>query len=151
MRVNMYMPCSALICCYGTCYNALICYFPLTKRGFFCIIFFAKNLIYRGVAQLVARQFWELDVVGSSPVTPTKNPSTLSADFLFKPIGLAYHHALACISLPHSCGVYHHTVGVYTFIGLMRCSGFATDDMQNLRFDDIQGFALIKKPIFMRV
>ena len=27
--------------------------------------------IYRGVAQLVARQFWELDVVGSSPVTPT--------------------------------------------------------------------------------
>ena len=75
--------------------------------------------------------------------TRTKNPSTLSADFLFKPIGLAYHHALACISLLHSCGVYHHTVGVYTFIGLMRYSGYATDDMQNLRFDDIHGFALI--------
>ena len=95
---------------------------------------------------MVGRLLWEQDAAGSSPVTSTKNPSTSSADFLFKPIGLVYHHALACISLPHSCGVYHHTVGVYTFIGLMRCSGFATDDMQNLRFDDIQGFALIKKP-----
>ena len=100
---------------------------------------------------MVARQFWELDVVGSSPVTPTKNPSTLSADFLFKPIGLAYHHALACISLPHLCGVYHHTVGVHSSIGLMRYSVFAADDMQNLRFDDIQGFALIKNLLFMRV
>jgi len=45
---------------------------------------------------------------------------------------LVYHHALACISLPHLCGVYHHTVGVYiSFIGLMRYSGFAADDMQN--------------------
>ena len=99
----------------------------------------------------IERWFGDAEAAGSSPVTSTKNPSTLSADFLFKPIGLAYHHALACISLPHSCGVYHHTVGVYTFIGLMRCSGFATDDMQNLRFDDIQGFALIKNPVFMRV
>ena len=65
------------------------------------------------------------------PVTSTKNPSTLSADFLFKPIGLVYHHALACISLPHLCGVYHHTIGVPISIGLMRYSGFATDDMQN--------------------
>ena len=32
-----------------------------------------KDFIFRGVAQLVARQFWELDVAGSSPVTPTKN------------------------------------------------------------------------------
>ena len=98
------------------------------------------------MAQMVARYLGVVEAVGSSPVTQTKNPSTLSADFLFKPIGLVYHHALACISLPHSCGVYHHTVGVYTFIGLMRYSGFATDDMQNLRFDDIQGFALILKP-----
>ena len=30
-----------------------------------------------------------------------------------------------------SCGAYHHTVGVYISIGLMRYSGFATDDMQN--------------------
>jgi hypothetical protein len=67
----------------------------------------------------------------------------LSADFLFKPIGLAYHHALACISLLHLCGVYHHTVGVYAYIGLMRYSGFAADD--------IQGSALILNPIFMRV
>ncbi|MBQ6947884.1 MAG: hypothetical protein IJN42_07535, partial [Clostridia bacterium] len=70
--------------------------------------------------------------LGSSiPVARTKNPSTLSADFLFKPIGLVYHHAIACISLPHLCGVYHHTIGVHISIGLMRYSGFATDDMQN--------------------
>ena len=31
-------------------------------------------------------------------------------------------------------------------IGLMRYSGYATDDMQNSSFDDIQGFALILKP-----
>ena len=30
-----------------------------------------KPLVYRGVAQLVARQFWELDVVSSSLTTPT--------------------------------------------------------------------------------
>ena len=100
---------------------------------------------------MVERCVRDAEAAGSSPVTSTKNPSTLSADFLFKPIGLAYHHALACISLPHSCGVYHHTAGVYTFIGLMRYSVFAADDMQNLRFDDIQGFALIKNPVFMRV
>ena len=29
------------------------------------------NINYRGVAQLVARQFWELDAAGSSPVTST--------------------------------------------------------------------------------
>ena len=32
--------------------------------------------------------------------TRTKNPSTLSADFLFKPIGLVYHTHYACISSP---------------------------------------------------
>ena len=83
------------------------------------------------MAQLVARDIWDVDAAGSNPVTPTKNPSTLSADFLFKPIGLVYHHAIACISLPHLCGVYHHTIGVHISIGLMRYSGFATDDMQN--------------------
>ena len=90
-----------------------------------------NNSIYPGVAQLVARVVWDHQAAGSRPVTSTKNPSTLSADFLFKPIGLAYHHALACISLPHSCGVYHHTIGVYTSIGLMRYNGFTADDMQN--------------------
>ena len=67
-----------------------------------------------------------------------KNPSLRAWIFLFKPIGLVYHHALACISLPHLCGVYHHTIGVHISIGLMRYSSFATDD--------IQGFALILKP-----
>ena len=86
---------------------------------------------YPGVAQLVARLTGGQEAAGSSPVTSTKNPSTLSADFLFKPIGLVYHHAIACISLPHLCGVYHHTIGVHISIGLMRYSGFATDDMQN--------------------
>ena len=80
---------------------------------------------------LVERCVRDAEAAGSSPVTSTKNPSTLSADFLFKPIGLVYHHAIACISLPHLCGVYHHTIGVHISIGLMRYSGFATDDMQN--------------------
>ena len=72
-----------------------------------------------------------------------KNPSTLSADFLFKPIGFVYHHALACILLPYSCGVYLHTAGVHNSIGLMRFSGFATDVIEIYSFDDIQGYALI--------
>ena len=72
---------------------------------------------------MVERCVRDAEVAGSNPVTSTKNPSTLSADFLSKPIGLVYHHALACISLPHECGVYRHTVGVYTVIGLMRYSG----------------------------
>ena len=33
----------------------------------------ADNLIfYRGVAQLVARDVWDVDAAGSNPVTPTK-------------------------------------------------------------------------------
>lgn len=33
------------------------------------------NLIaYRGVAQLVARDVWDVDAAGSNPVTPTKRP-----------------------------------------------------------------------------
>ena len=33
------------------------------------------NLIaYRGVAQLVARDVWDVDAAGSNPVTPTNNP-----------------------------------------------------------------------------
>ncbi len=31
---------------------------------------------YRGVAQLVAREVWDFDAAGSSPVTPTKNPQS---------------------------------------------------------------------------
>ncbi len=30
-------------------------------------------MILRGVAQLVAREVWDFDAAGSSPVTPTKN------------------------------------------------------------------------------
>jgi hypothetical protein len=42
----------------------------------------------RGVAQLVAREVWDFDAVGSNPATPTKNQpkmrflTPLSADFL---------------------------------------------------------------------
>ena len=45
-------------------------------------------LIFRGVAQLVAREVWDFDAVGSNPATPTKNQpkmrfsAPLSADFL---------------------------------------------------------------------
>ena len=47
-----------------------------------------KNSIFftlRGVAQLVARDVWDVDAAGSNPVTPTKNPPNLliSEDFLF--------------------------------------------------------------------
>lgn len=38
-----------------------------------------KNF-YRGVAQLVARQLWELDAASSSPATPTKIPEK-AADY----------------------------------------------------------------------
>ena len=48
----------------------------LTKSVFYRIII-KVLFILRGVAQLVARQFWELDVAGSSPVTPTI-PSVLT-------------------------------------------------------------------------
>ena len=41
----------------------------LTNR-FSCIII--NRLIYRGVAQLVAREVWDFDAAGSNPVTPTK-------------------------------------------------------------------------------
>ena len=50
-----------------------------------------KNSIFftfRGVAQLVARDVWDVDAAGSNPVTPTKNQpkmrlfAPLSADFL---------------------------------------------------------------------
>lgn len=42
------------------------------------------NLInYRGVAQLVARDIWDVEAAGSNPVTPTKNPlkPSVSEDF----------------------------------------------------------------------
>ncbi len=32
---------------------------------------FNKKKPYRGVAQLVAREVWDFDAAGSSPVTPT--------------------------------------------------------------------------------
>ena len=48
----------------------------LTKSVFYRIII-KVLFILRGVAQLVARQFWELDVAGSSPVTPTTSERTL--------------------------------------------------------------------------
>ena len=45
-------------------------------------------MLYRDVAQLVARLLWEQDVAGSNPVIPTKNQpkmrffAPLSTDFL---------------------------------------------------------------------
>lgn len=36
--------------------------------GYFCYNYFS----HRGVAQLVARAVWDREVVGSSPITPTK-------------------------------------------------------------------------------
>ncbi len=39
----------------------------------------SKNRIFftlRGVAQLVARDVWDVDAAGSNPVTPTKNADT---------------------------------------------------------------------------
>ncbi len=80
---------------------------------------------------MVERCVRDAEAAGSNPVTSTKIPPTKSPNFLFKPIGLVYHHALACISLPHECRVYLHTIGVHISIGLMRYSGFAADDMQN--------------------
>ena len=38
----------------------------------FAITFTQKNRIFRGVAQLVARDIWDVEAAGSNPVTPTK-------------------------------------------------------------------------------
>ena len=43
----------------------------------------------------------------------TKNPSTLSADFLFKPIGLVYHHALRVYLITE--GAYHQPQAAFSF------------------------------------
>ena len=43
----------------------------LPKRSFLILISVTIQYVFRGVAQLVARQFWELDAAGSSPVTST--------------------------------------------------------------------------------
>ena len=41
------------------------------------------NLIFRDVAQMVARLLWEQDVAGSNPVIPTKKAKTPFGDFAF--------------------------------------------------------------------
>ncbi len=41
------------------------------------------NLIFRGVAQLVARVLWEHDAAGSNPVTPTKKALGNQSQSLF--------------------------------------------------------------------
>ncbi len=73
---------------------------------------------------MVERCVRDAEAAGSSPVTSTKNPCSSEQGFFIQADRLG-------ISLPHLCGVYHHTAGVHIFIGLMRYSGFATDDMQN--------------------
>ena len=52
---------------------------------------------YRGVAQLVARQFWELDAAGSNPVTSTKAKilSRKCRDFCF--VLFIFHYSLLSI------------------------------------------------------
>lgn len=42
-------------------------------------------VIYRGVAQLVARDIWDVEAAGSNPVTPTivETYQEVSFDFLF--------------------------------------------------------------------
>ena len=52
--------------------------------------------LYRGVAQLVARQFWELDVAGSSPVTPTK---ILTESRVYSPLSVVFYAYLG-VSTP---------------------------------------------------
>ncbi len=48
------------------------------------VIELSKSLIFPGVAQLVARQFWELDAAGSNPVTRTKNPRSSERGFFIQ-------------------------------------------------------------------
>ena len=55
---------------------------------------------HRGVAQVVAHQTGGLGVASSSLVTPTKKSRSSQRDFFIQAAGLAYHHALACISSP---------------------------------------------------
>ena len=49
------------------------------------------RLKYPGVAQLVARQFWELDAAGSNPVTSTN-----------KETPFVYQKAFLCLSKPQA-------------------------------------------------
>ena len=46
------------------------------------MINYIGKMIYRGVAQLVARLLWEQDAAGSSPVTSTKKDGFLNRLFL---------------------------------------------------------------------
>ncbi len=76
---------------------------------------------------MVERCVRDAEAAGSNPVISTKNPRSSERGFFIhcesngisSPIGV-YHHASACIS---------SAVG---------CIFFRNDDMQNLRFDDMQ-------------
>ena len=53
-----------------------ICWIRLDKDGDFCYNIWVeqkRTLNNRGVAQLVARDVWDVDAAGSNPVTPTNS------------------------------------------------------------------------------
>ncbi len=56
--------------------SIVFCFFkkisPFNLDIFPKIIYNTKAQIKRGVAQLVARDVWDVDAAGSNPVTPTK-------------------------------------------------------------------------------
>ena len=56
-------------------------------------------LIFRGVAQLVAREVWDFDAVGSNPATPTKKRGFDRKIKAVRSILAAFYH--------HLLGVYH--------------------------------------------
>ena len=61
-----------------------------------------KNRIFftlRGVAQLVARDVWDVDAAGSNPVTPTKNQPKTSYFDLFSAVFLYIFHKIGCFQL----------------------------------------------------
>ena len=61
-----------------------------------------KNSIFftlRGVAQLVARDVWDVDAAGSNPVTPTKNQPKTSYFDLFSAVFLYIFHKIGYFQL----------------------------------------------------
>ena len=53
------------------------------------------------MAQLVARDVWDVDAAGSNPVTPTKNPldRLIPEDFLFIMLDYSYSKVLSTIPI----------------------------------------------------
>ena len=71
---------------------------------------------------MVERCVRDAEAAGSNPVASTKNPCSSEQGFFIQADRLGISSRDSVYIIAASCGVYHHTVGVYAYIGLMRYS-----------------------------